>query len=115
MIIEPHPDVLAHMRKQGWYDLPNVKILEGRWQDFLPSAEMEGFDVVYTDTFSEDYTGWSSYERTYRPKSDFANSSTAGVLQIFATHTRGRLIDIQLFQWAWCDKYVLCVYSPTPI
>ncbi|KAH9858826.1 hypothetical protein C2E23DRAFT_800271 [Lenzites betulinus] len=58
VIIEPHPDVLNHMRAQGWYDKPGVKILEGKWQDFVESDEVlsvGGFDVVYTDTFSEDY------------------------------------------------------------
>ncbi|EMD37365.1 hypothetical protein CERSUDRAFT_114038 [Gelatoporia subvermispora B] len=58
VIIEPHPDVLKHMREQGWYDKPGVNILEGKWQDHIESEELMaigGFDVVYTDTFSEDY------------------------------------------------------------
>ncbi|KAI0342106.1 S-adenosyl-L-methionine-dependent methyltransferase [Trametopsis cervina] len=58
VIIEAHPDVLQHMRDLGWYEKPGVKILEGKWQDFIESEELlsvGGFDVVYTDTFSEDY------------------------------------------------------------
>ncbi|KAI9060292.1 S-adenosyl-L-methionine-dependent methyltransferase [Trametes sanguinea] len=58
VIIEPHPDVLKHMREQGWHEKPGVKILEGKWQDFVESEELlsvGGFDVIYTDTFSEDY------------------------------------------------------------
>ncbi|RDB25345.1 Protein arginine N-methyltransferase 2 [Hypsizygus marmoreus] len=58
VIIEPHPDVLQHMKDHGWYERPGVKILEGKWQDFISSDEIlaiGGFDVVYTDTFSEDY------------------------------------------------------------
>ncbi|KAH9930378.1 hypothetical protein B0H21DRAFT_761556 [Amylocystis lapponica] len=58
VIIEAHPDVLRHMRNLGWYDKKEVKILEGKWQDFIESEELlsvGGFDVVYTDTFSEDY------------------------------------------------------------
>ncbi|EPT05046.1 hypothetical protein FOMPIDRAFT_1112516 [Fomitopsis schrenkii] len=58
VIIEPHPDVLAHMRELGWFAKPNVRILEGKWQDFVDGEELlgaGGFDVVYTDTFSEDY------------------------------------------------------------
>lgn len=58
VIIEPHPDVLAHMRARGWYDMANVRILEGKWQDFIDSDEIlgvGGFDAVYTDVFSEDY------------------------------------------------------------
>lgn len=63
MIIEPHPDVLKHMRSQGWFDKQGVKILEGKWQDFVESEELleiGGFDVIYTDTFSEDYAGTRS-------------------------------------------------------
>ena len=68
-IIEAHPDVLQHMRKLGWYSKPGVKVLEGRWQDFIESEELlsvGGFDVVYTDTFSEDYEGASSQRHCNR-------------------------------------------------
>lgn len=64
VIIEPHPDVLAHMRAEGWYDKPNVTILEGKWQDFIANGkllEFGGFDVVYTDTFSEDYAALRAF------------------------------------------------------
>ena len=60
VIIEPHPDVLQHIRETQWYDKPGVKILEGKWQQLVGSDEMKnfgGFDIVYTDTFSEDYDG----------------------------------------------------------
>lgn len=46
------------MKENGWYAKRGVKILEGKWQDFIDSSELTqngGFDVVYTDTFSEDY------------------------------------------------------------
>lgn len=58
VIIEPHPDVLQHMKELGWYSKPGVVILEGKWQDFVETDDIMshgGFDVVYTDTFSEDY------------------------------------------------------------
>jgi hypothetical protein len=59
VIIEPHPDVLKHMREQGWYDKKGVIILEGKWQDFVDAKILDDvvFDVVYTDTFSEEYEG----------------------------------------------------------
>lgn len=59
VIIEPHPDVLRHMREQGWHDKKGVTVLEGKWQDFVGTKVLEGmaFDAVYTDTFSEDYGG----------------------------------------------------------
>jgi len=54
------------MRSTGWYDRPNVKILEGRWQDFVTQSYIYGeggWDVVYIDTFTEGYEGnaWHSY------------------------------------------------------
>ncbi|TFK75358.1 hypothetical protein BDN72DRAFT_513910 [Pluteus cervinus] len=58
VIIEAHPDVLQHMKQLGWYDKEGVEILEGKWQDFIREEGLLGgnsFDVVYTDTFSEDY------------------------------------------------------------
>ncbi|KAK7692775.1 hypothetical protein QCA50_004408 [Cerrena zonata] len=55
VIIEAHPDVLQHMRETGWYDKKGVTILEGKWQDHIEALHIPGFDVVYTDTFSEDY------------------------------------------------------------
>lgn len=51
------------MRDAGWFTKPNVKILSGKWQDFVESEELlevGGFDVVYTDTFSENYLGAAS-------------------------------------------------------
>ncbi|KAG8795840.1 Arginine N-methyltransferase 2 [Ceratobasidium sp. 428] len=66
VIIEPHPDVLDHMRSTGWFSKPGVEILEGRWHDFVTPdkigallGESGGFDVIYTDTFSEDYSDLS--------------------------------------------------------
>ncbi|TDL24307.1 arginine methyl transferase [Rickenella mellea] len=59
-IIEAHPDVLLHMRTNGWYDRPGVTIFEGKWQNYMESEQLlgfGGFDVVYTDTFSESYQG----------------------------------------------------------
>lgn len=56
-ICEAHPDVLRKMKEDGWYDKPNVVILEGKWQATLPSLLTQGvfFDGIYYDTFSEHY------------------------------------------------------------
>ncbi|CUM68272.1 uncharacterized protein PRCAT00005994001 [Priceomyces carsonii] len=57
-ICEAHPDVLKKLRSDGWYEKPNVVILEGRWQDQLDFLLSEGttfFDGIYYDTFSEHY------------------------------------------------------------
>ena len=59
------------MREQGVYDWPGVRILEGRWQDFLLDSERigevlggtpdsAGFDAIFVDTFAEGYEGESS-------------------------------------------------------
>ena len=66
-IIEAHPQVLEYMRGKGVDKLPGVRILEGRWQDWLPGkmdevlggTEEGGFDAVFMDTFAEGYEGES--------------------------------------------------------
>ena len=56
-IIEAHPNVLAQMRKDGWYEKPNVNLHEGKWQDVVPKIMEQSvlFDAIYFDTFAEDY------------------------------------------------------------
>ena len=56
-IVEAHPQVIARMKEQGWFDKPNVKIHEGKWQDVLPKLIEEGvsLDGMYYDTYAEDY------------------------------------------------------------
>lgn len=57
-ICEAHPDVLAKLRHDGWYEKPNVVILEGRWQEQLNKLLSEGnvfFNGIYYDTYSEHY------------------------------------------------------------
>lgn len=69
-IIEAHPQVLEHMRNQGVDKWPGVRILEGRWQDWLLDPEKigevlegtpdsAGFDAIFVDTFAEGYEGLS--------------------------------------------------------
>jgi protein arginine N-methyltransferase 2 len=44
VIIEGHPACIGWMKHNGWYKKPGVRILEGRWQDFLeplPEDEYE--------------------------------------------------------------------------
>lgn len=57
-ICEAHPTVLQKLKRDGWYDKPNVVICEGRWQDTLPKLLEQGvqLDGMYYDTFSEHYT-----------------------------------------------------------
>lgn len=50
LIIEPHPDVLAFARRNGWYDRPGVRFYEGTWKEFFQDLE-EG---------KEEYLGWDA-------------------------------------------------------
>lgn len=56
-IIEAHPQVLAQMRRDGWYAKSNVTIHEGKWQDVVPKIIEQSvlFEAIYFDTFAEDY------------------------------------------------------------
>ncbi|GAA5883445.1 hypothetical protein JCM3774_005954 [Rhodotorula dairenensis] len=61
LIVEPHPDVLAFARRNGWYDRRGVRFYEGTWKQYLRDLELGkeeyvGFDVVYFDTYSEHYS-----------------------------------------------------------
>lgn len=56
-IVEAHPQVIERMRSKGWFDKPNVKVHQGKWQDVLPRLVEEGvvLDAMYYDTYAEDY------------------------------------------------------------
>jgi protein arginine N-methyltransferase 2 len=56
------------LRAQGVHEWPGVRILEGRWQDWLLDPEKvgevlagtpegSGFGAVFIDTFAEGYDG----------------------------------------------------------
>ncbi|KAK0564851.1 Arginine N-methyltransferase 2 [Tilletia horrida] len=55
VIVEPHPDALAYLRSKGWADKPGVEIFEKRWEDALLDPALGNFDIVYFDTYSQDY------------------------------------------------------------
>lgn len=57
-IIEAHPFVLAQMRANPAWSSPTVTIHAGRWQDVVHNLIAQGqlFDVIYFDTFAEDYS-----------------------------------------------------------
>ena len=56
-IVEAHPQVIARMKEKGWFEKPNVKIHQGKWQDVLPKLVEQGvvLDAIYYDTYAEDY------------------------------------------------------------
>ncbi|KAF2487008.1 S-adenosyl-L-methionine-dependent methyltransferase [Neohortaea acidophila] len=57
-IVEAHPQVIERMREKGWFEKPNVRIHQGKWQDVLPKLIAEGveLDAMYYDTYAEDYS-----------------------------------------------------------
>lgn len=50
-IIEPHIDVLDQMEKNGWFLKPNVKIYQGKWQEYINGLGQ--FDGIYYDTWGD--------------------------------------------------------------
>ena len=62
-IVEAHPDVLANMRKEGWFDKSGVTVHEGKWQDVLPKLLEDNtiFDAIYFDTFAESYSNFREF------------------------------------------------------
>lgn len=66
-IVEAHPQVQEKLRREGWYDKPNVTVHEGRWQDVLPKLVEQGvvLDAIYYDTFAEDYKALKEFFSEY--------------------------------------------------
>ncbi|BEI82606.1 hypothetical protein CcaverHIS002_0304740 [Cutaneotrichosporon cavernicola] len=62
VIIEAHPQVLAYMKSKGVYEWPGVRVLEGRWQDFvgermgeLIEANLKAFFEVLPDILEAEH------------------------------------------------------------
>jgi len=104
VIIEPHRDVLAHMKEQGWYDKKGVNILEGKWQDCIASEALQGFgkfDVIYTDTFSENYSELHKFFKHLRgllagPESRFSFFNGLGATNVLFYDVYTHLSELHL-------------------
>lgn len=112
VIIEAHPDVLRHMKERGWYDKPGVKIFEGKWQDVVHSEQLGcDFDMVYTDTFSEDYQALRDFithlPRLMGPKSCFSWFNGLSATNITLYDVATKVADLHLaeagFDVEWTD------------
>ena len=91
------------MKELGWYETPGVKILEGKWQDFVESEELlsvGGFDVIYTDTFSEDYKGKNCRFRIVMIPSDCLETRPSEVLRARTRPACRTGVALQFFQWS---------------
>ena len=106
VIIEPHPDVLRHMRDKGWYARKGVTVLEGKWQDFVGTKMLEGmaFDAVYTDTFSEGYGGTGPTTLSWAPLTLLRRF--ASPFQPCSKTPRRSRLQIQFLQWFGSNQYV---------
>ncbi|KAG2059177.1 hypothetical protein BDR06DRAFT_949851 [Suillus hirtellus] len=104
VIVEPHRDVLSHMKEQGWYDKKGVSILEGKWQDCIASEALQGFgkfDVIYTDTFSENYSELHKFFKHVRellasPESRFSFFNGLGATNALFYDVYTRLSELHL-------------------
>lgn len=115
VIIEPHPDVLKYMKDLGWYEKKGVRILEGRWQDFVTSDDIlgvGGFDVIYTDPFSEDYSDLHGFfehlpDLLAGPESRFSFFNGLGAT---SKHSQHSLSDLVL---SMVDRrpFLRCLYT----
>ncbi|KAJ1034624.1 hypothetical protein NDA18_001480 [Ustilago nuda] len=66
VIIEAHPDAIAHAKSLGFDKKPGVEMFQGRWEDFIRDSDSEQdiarrralgtFDAIYWDTYSQDYS-----------------------------------------------------------
>ncbi|KAG9959194.1 arginine N-methyltransferase 2, partial [Aureobasidium melanogenum] len=103
-IIEAHPDVLARMRKDGWYGKPGVKIHEGRWQDVVPKLveQNEVFDGIYFDTFAEEYKALKEFFTEYvigllDPEGRFGFFNGLGADRQVCYDVYTRVVEMDLF------------------
>ncbi|KEQ74676.1 arginine N-methyltransferase 2 [Aureobasidium namibiae CBS 147.97] len=103
-IIEAHPDVLARMRKDGWYEKPGVKIHEGKWQDVIPQLveQNEVFDGIYFDTFAEEYKALKEFFTEYvigllDPEGRFGFFNGLGADRQVCYDVYTRVVEMDLF------------------
>ncbi|KAI5196796.1 arginine N-methyltransferase 2 [Aureobasidium subglaciale] len=103
-IIEAHPDVLARMRKEGWYEKPGVKIHEGRWQDVVPQLveQNQVFDGIYFDTFAEEYKALKEFFTEYvigllDPEGRFGFFNGLGADRQVCYDVYTRVVEMDLF------------------
>jgi protein arginine N-methyltransferase 2 len=103
-IIEAHPDVLARMRKDGWYEKPGVKIHEGRWQDVVPGLieQNQIFDGIYFDTFAEEYKALKEFFTEYvigllDPEGRFGFFNGLGADRQVCYDVYTRVVEMDLF------------------
>lgn len=109
-IIEAHPDVLstladpAHAFGPSWEAAGANQILGGKWQGVVPQIIEQGqkYDVIYFDTFGEDYSQLKLFFQEYVPelldeggKFGFFNGLGADRRVCYDVYTRVSEMDLQ--------------------
>lgn len=61
VIVEAHPDAIAYAKSKGWDQRPGVELVFKKWEDAI--TDIGDFDVVYWDTFAQDYQGEHTTEK----------------------------------------------------
>lgn len=116
-ICEAHPDVLSRMRQDGWYDKPNVVVLEGRWQDSLNRLLDEGtvfFDGIYYDTFSEHYQDmldlYDVVVGLLKPEGVFSFFNGLGADRTICYDVYRRIVELDVANYG-----MACTYNTVPL
>lgn len=109
-IIEAHPDVHAKMLKDGWADKPGVKILFGRWQDFLLSGELELYDGIFWDTFGEHYRDQRVFHDAVplilQPDGIFSFFNGLGGTNQFFHDVYCKIVEMEFAELGYSTEYV---------
>ncbi|AET38497.1 protein-arginine N5-methyltransferase Ecym_2800 [Eremothecium cymbalariae DBVPG len=116
-ICEAHPDVLAKMKRDGWYEKPGVVILEGRWQDCLNRLLDSGsifFNGIYYDTFSEHYQDmlelYDLIVGLIQPEGIFSFFNGLGADRPICYDVYKRIVELDLANYG-----LKCGYSTIPL
>lgn len=55
VIVEAHQDAIAFARQSGWDTIDGVELMHSKWEDVI--SQLGDFDIVYWDTYAQDYHG----------------------------------------------------------
>lgn len=115
-ICEAHPQVLAKMKADGWYEKPGVFVLEGPWKETLPKVleevcgeEQVYFDGLYYDTFSEHYKDLTEFYDfvvgMMKPTGTFSFFNGLGADRQICYDVYKQVVDIDLQNYGLEVKY----------
>ena len=54
VIVEPHPDVVRRMQRDGWHKKPGVRIVQTTWQDLFIASSADSKKPVNGDVVAAD-------------------------------------------------------------